>query len=177
LNKLIKISAVAGLAGGVFCQIFFQILLHFSGENPLGPTGIRVLDFWVPGLSIGFAFWYLKQTRLNRAFHIWEGFLMGILITVILAVTSATCLAIYLHLFGAPVLTDYINKSVIYLSKIKDFTVKNLGEAIYLKQMEAIRNIKTADIWFYECKDKFIYGIFVVPVASIIFRKQDLKEI
>ena len=153
------------------------ILQQAGTENPLGPTQIRALDFWIPGVAIVFTLWYYKNTRPDRIFHFWEGLAGGPLVLLCTAFCSATLLYFYLTYINQPLLTDYIARSIVYAQSLKDFTIRTFGEAGYKNQLNGLAQITPGTMWKDEFAKKLIYGIFVIPVAAMLLRKRDLNSV
>ena len=174
-NEIVKTIVTAGLIGG-FLSLLLLIILFALGHNPYGK--LSIFGLWIPVVIIVFGIKYIKDKYNGFEIGFAEGWLYGILIGFVFAVSSAI-FVLNFHIAGG---SEAIK---LHQTELVDLIIKNkanytetmkLSEEAYQKLIEDNRNVSIGSIALDDFIKKFTGCIIVAIISAVIMRKHIPKE-
>ncbi len=171
-NKpLLKISLAIGLLTGLLAFGYF-LGLYWLDVTPLG--NIRVPDFGIHLIMMGFACWYYRRKIGHGFLHLWEALTICYVVNMVAAFITGWLIYFFITFEDPQIYTDYLANLRELMLEGKEQLVANIGEPEFEKLLAGVANNKPADVISDEISKKFLLGIIPILIISLIFRKQKL---
>jgi hypothetical protein len=168
---MVKTSVISGVLGGlVFLPYYY--FLYVTGNSPLGFLSIS--DIWIPALTILLALYFYRRNQPGGELHLWEGLIIGFIANTILAVMSGVSIYYFLEYIDTDgqMFRAYIDDETRKWILSKDEHIKRIGENAYQSILKDLGNVTFYAMGKSEFVRKIVYGFFMVPIISLILRKQ-----
>lgn len=186
IQELSKIASVFGAVGAITSTAMFLVFVAL-GHNPWSKVAVKavILDAGVSLLVIVFLLLYIRQFRKLPILKLWEGLYAGTITVVVCAVFSGIMMYFVSENFGQKALNDYKAEMTEKFSDIKleletkkDSILVAEDSTFYWQryvtlsdQLKKIPEISSWDMAFDEIIKKMLFGFFIVPLASLILRR------
>ncbi|SDM62797.1 Protein of unknown function [Catalinimonas alkaloidigena] len=162
-------AVLMGLAGGVACIVYYLLLPLFC-INPFWTARegrvIIILAMLVGGMIL------FRRNQPDGRMHLWEGLFMGGISWSLLTALSAMGLYLIAQYIAPDLLENYIQLSLERLESMREQHVEKLGVESFEAMQQGIRALRAGGVVRDEVVKNAIYGFFLIPLISMIFRKQ-----
>lgn len=158
----------AGVAGLLFCVVF--IVSYAIGVHPFIEMSHLFFDLFIYGLVIYFAVNEFKKLNNEGGLHFWQGMSIGFLVNMV----SLTLYMIFLFIamnFNDLILADYKIQASDFLIVKSVKYIESYGADQYNQQVQAIEDTTILNMVFMAGVKKFISGLFMTPLISILLRR------
>jgi len=165
-----KKALFGGSLAGLCCALFFILAFHKTEVHPI----VRVLDFWIPALFIGFFIWWIRQTKNGHSFHFWQGLMIGNLMGFTSGIISGATLFLMLtYVYDQPLL-NYLDSAKELLKLQNQHAQEPISPEKLDLALKEIDQFLPARFLWEEVIRKVSYCFIIVPLISIFFRKKKL---
>jgi ABC-type transport system involved in multi-copper enzyme maturation permease subunit len=171
---MIRHSIGYSLVCGFLIIILFFLSLFFNA-NPFIDLSQLFFDFLIFSIFIFFGIYSYKKAIENEQFHFWQGMTISFLIYIPAIILFALVVFISFKI-DPSILEDYKLEAMDFLLEKKDIYIEQFGEKQFEEQKSAILEINSIDLILMSVVKKAIVGLFISPIASIIFRKNINKK-
>ena len=171
LNPIYSISIRYGGIAAILSIILF-LILFYSGQNPLliPPfLDFRILLF---PIFLVYSIRDYKENYNGGFLHFWQGFSIGMLVILIIAII----MALFILIFGSWIEPDFVSNFIkTSIDQIKS-AKENISSAIGEKELTTVLEILPSTTLFDLALDYFLkslpYGLFLTIIISLILRKK-----
>ena len=164
---MLRLALPYSLACGVFLSILFGLSFYF-GLNPFLDLSQLLFDVVVFGVFTLFVIQDKKQKN-GGTLHFWEGMSLTMLVSIISTVVFMVLLTVY-HQFDDQLVMNYREAATNFLEKEKEKYIQQFGIEGMNEQLKFINQITFGDLITRTGIKKFIAGLFLGPVITIILR-------
>lgn len=167
--KLLKISTLSGLLGGLILSLFFY-LSYLLFKNPFAPFP-KSLEFFVYLFTIGFCIVYYRFRANAGLMHFWEGLSGGFLTVLLMMGVFALVLYLLLTYVSVDAIQSYQNFYIDQVNQNAQAFKEKYGEAGFKTFISNIQNDTTAVKLAIEELKKIPLGLVMVLIISALLRK------
>lgn len=169
-NPIFLVSVRFGTVAAGVCMILFTVL-YYSGRNPMVIPAFLDFRLLLFPIFLVFGIRDFRENRNNGYLHFWQGFSVGMLIVLIVAVV----MGFYIYFLGSlldPGFTShYIHTTMDNIVNARDRIIAQVGEKAY---RESLRLVPTTTL-FDLSLDYFIKslppGIILTILISLVLRR------
>ncbi|WP_128544350.1 DUF4199 domain-containing protein [Larkinella soli] len=168
-QPLLKWPILFGLATGVFSFLYF-LSLYFLGFVPLGNR--KTPDIGITIILMTAAVWYYRRKIGKGLLHLWEAITICYVVNTVGAIINGWLIYFFVTYIDPSVFVRYTDELRQLISSRQGQLVKELGREAYLKLLQGVGEIRTADLITDEISKKTVLVILPVLIISLIFRRQ-----
>ena len=169
MKPIIKVPLKYGIFGSMMVVVMF-LVFYFAGSNPL--IEMNTFDFFI--LPI-FLFFGVKEFRDNfngKYLEFWEGMTVGFIIYATIALLTSLFIFVFLISDGGTLLAGYIQSTAEGFEATRPETIKELGEAIYVQELQDIKSTTASIVFLDNLFRKAAVGLLLTIMLSVITRKK-----
>jgi Protein of unknown function (DUF4199) len=168
MKKSIKVASFWGLLGGLgFCVLFVVIYLLY--QNPFLPNP-KSMDFFLYLFAVVGGIVYYRFRVSISGMRFYEGFGIGLLITVLMTTISIVFIYVFLEYIDTSVVQRHIDFNVQNFTRQKEAIIAKAGKAFYEKELLSFQSQSPASLALYEVY-KIGLGLVMSFVAAAVLRK------
>jgi Protein of unknown function (DUF4199) len=170
-NKpLLKLPLIFGLITAVLCFLYF-ITLHLIGIVPT--ENKRTLEFGINLIMMATAVWYYRKNYRNDTLHIWEGLMICYIVNIVATIVSGWLVYGFVTLINPDVFLSILKEAHRDLIANKAVYLREWGNDMYQNAVQNVMKTQPEDMISRGLIWKSLITIFVAPIISLIFRKQN----
>jgi hypothetical protein len=163
-----KKALLGGSLAGISCGIFFIWAFSVKEVHPI----VRMLDFWIPAVFIGFFMWWIRETKGGQVFHFWQGLVVGNVIGFTSGVLSGITLFVTFNWISDQALLNYLDSSKQLLILQNQHANEPVSPEKLASALKEIDGFEPARLLWEEIFRKVSYCFVLVPLISIFFRRK-----
>ncbi len=169
-NPILTISFRYGILAAFLSIVLFSIL-YFLGRNPLLIPSFLDFRLLLFPIFLVFSIRDFKENRNKGILHFWQGFSIGMLIVLIVAIV----MGLYIYLLGSvidPHFTfKYVHTTIQNILKLKEKIIAQIGQDQYNKTMQLLPTTTLFDLALDYFIKSFPLGIFLTILISLVLRR------
>jgi hypothetical protein len=161
-----------GLIGGVFAILMFFIMI-FMDKIPL--VSMRLFDFILIPVFLFLSVKHFKEYANNGELRFWQGMTVTFFTYLILSLTSALFIYVYLTWFNYPLFEEFVQLQVDKIVLNREQIINQTSEAQYEQLLNGMQNSKVIHSAIDDVFKKAFVWLFISPVISL-FMRTNMKQ-
>jgi hypothetical protein len=164
----LKKAFIGGSLAGLLCAVFFIVVFSQNEVHPIA----RMLDFWIPGIFIGFFMWWIRETKPEPTFHFWQGLAIGNVIGAVCGLLCGISLFFIFKFVSDHALLNYLESVKHLLSLQNEQAAEPLSPEKLASVMKEVDDFNPMRFIWEEVFRKVSYCFVLVPLISMFFRRK-----